>query len=161
MIAVLQRVNRAAVEVEGKIVGEIGRGLLILLGVCKDDTSEDREVLVKKIAACRIFTDENDKMNLSLKDIGGEALVVSNFTLCADYKHGNRPSYFEAATPDIAHPCYLAFCDMLGVALSRSVAKGEFGAHMKINMECNGPVTIVMDSRMLKKGKGEKNETAH
>ena len=150
MIAVLQRVNRAAVKVEGTVVGEIGKGLLILLGVCKDDTSEDLELLVKKIAACRIFTDENDKMNLSVKDIGGDALVVSNFTLCADYKHGNRPSYFEAAAPHIAEQSYLSFCDMLGEALSRPVAKGEFGADMKINMECDGPVTIVMDSRVLK-----------
>ena len=157
MIAVLQRVNRAAVNVEGRTVGEIGKGLLILLGVCKDDTKEDRDLLVKKIAACRIFTDENDKMNLSVTDIGGEALVVSNFTLCADYKHGNRPSYFEAAAPEVAEPSYLSFCDMLGQALSRPVAKGEFGAHMKIDMECNGPVTIVMESRVLKKKeKGEK-----
>ena len=157
MIAVLQRVNRAAVRVEGKSVGEIGKGLLVLLGVFKGDAAEDSALLVNKIAACRIFTDENDKMNLSLKDIGAQALVVSNFTLCADYKRGNRPSYFEAEDPKVAEQHYLNFCNLLSGVLSCPVEKGEFGADMKIDMECDGPVTIVMDSRVLKnKEKGER-----
>ena len=157
MIAVLQRVNRAAVRVEGKTVGEIGKGLLILLGVCADDTPEDCTLLAKKIAAHRIFCDENDKMNLSLKDIVGGALVVSNFTLCADYSHGNRPSFFGAAAPEVAEKEYLLFCDALAAHLSREVARGQFGADMKIDMECDGPVTIVMDSRVLK-NKGRRSE---
>ncbi len=156
MIAVLQRVNRAAVRVEGETVGEIGKGLLILVGVTGEDTEKDREALAKKIAAHRIFCDENDKMNLSLKDIGGGALVVSNFTLCADYSHGNRPSFFGAAAPDVAKKEYHLFCEALSACLGEPVARGEFGADMKIDMEADGPVTIVMDSRVLtQKGKGE------
>ena len=155
MIAVLQRVNRAAVRVESETVGEIGKGLLVLLGVCGDDTAEDRLLLAKKIAAHRIFCDENDKMNLSVADVGGGVLVVSNFTLCADYSHGNRPSFFGAAAPDVAEKEYLLFCDALTAHLSCSVERGRFGADMKIDMECDGPVTIVMDSRVLKnKGRG-------
>lgn len=156
MIAVLQRVNRASCRVEGEVVGEIGKGLLILLGVCSDDTKEDRDLLAKKIAACRIFTDENDKMNLSVADIGGGVLVVSNFTLCADYAHGNRPSFFGAAAPDVAQEAYLLFCQALSSHLVAPVETGRFGADMKIDMECDGPVTIVMDSRVLK-NKGRRN----
>ncbi len=156
MIAVLQRVSRAKCCVEGEIVGEIGKGLLVLLGVCSDDTKEDRELLAKKIAACRIFTDENDKMNLSVADIGGGVLVVSNFTLCADYAHGNRPSFFGAAAPDAAQAAYLLFCQALSGHLAAPVQTGRFGADMKIDMECDGPVTIVMDSRVLK-NKGRRN----
>ena len=156
MIAVLQRVNRACVRVSGEVVGEIGRGLLVWLGVTGEDTREDGEALAKKIAAHRIFTDENDKMNLSLTDVGGRALVVSNFTLCADYSHGNRPSFFAAAAPEAANEAYLLFCQALASHLGAPVARGEFGADMKIDMEADGPVTIVMDSRVLtKKGKGE------
>ena len=156
MIAVLQRVNRASCRVEGEVVGEIGKGLLILLGVCSDDTKEDRDLLAKKIAACRIFTDENNKMNLSVADIGGGVLVVSNFTLCADYAHGNRPSFFGAAAPDVAQESYLLFCQALSGYLATPVQTGRFGADMKIDMECDGPVTIVMDSRVLK-NKGRRN----
>ena len=156
MIVVLQRVNRASCRVEGEVVGEIGKGLLILLGVCSDDTKEDRDLLAKKIAACRIFTDENDKMNLSVADIGGGVLVVSNFTLCADYAHGNRPSFFGAAAPDVAQEAYLLFCQALSGYLAAPVETGRFGADMKIDMECDGPVTIVMDSRVLK-NKGRRN----
>lgn len=156
MIAVLQRVSRASCRVEGEVVGEIGKGLLILLGVCSDDTKEDRDLLAKKIAACRIFTDENDKMNLSVADIGGGVLVVSNFTLCADYAHGNRPSFFGAAAPDVAQEAYLLFCQALSSHLAAPVETGRFGADMKIDMECDGPVTIVMDSRVLK-NKGRRN----
>lgn len=150
MIAVLQRVNYAKCRVEGEIVGEIGKGLLVLLGVCGDDTPEDRELLAKKIAACRIFTDENDKMNRSVGDVGGGVLVVSNFTLCADYTHGNRPSFFGAAAPEVAQDAYQLFCGALSKHLSQPVETGRFGADMKIDMECDGPVTIVMDSGVLK-----------
>ena len=153
MIAVLQRVSHAAVMVEGNTVGEIDRGLLILLGVGKGDTREDAERLAAKIAACRIFLDGADKMNLSLVDIGGGALVVSNFTLLADYSHGNRPSYFDAAPPDGADALYRYFCDVLR-PLVASLATGVFGADMKINMVADGPVTITMDSKILKKGRG-------
>lgn len=151
MIAVLQRVRHAAVRVSGQIVGEIQGGLLILLGVTGEDTAEDGEAMAKKIAAHRIFADENDKMNLSLRDVDGRALVVSNFTLCADYSHGNRPSFFGAAVPAVAQRQYLLFCDALARHLGTPVARGEFGADMKIDMEADGPVTIVMDSRLLTK----------
>lgn len=155
MIAVLQRVNRAAVRVEGETVGEIGEGLLVLLGVAEEDTLYDSELLAKKIAACRIFRDENDKMNLSVRDIGGGVLVISNFTLLADYAHGNRPSYFGAAAPQKAEMLYLDFVHRMKQEIAR-VEKGSFGADMKIDMEANGPVTILMDSEVLKnKGKGK------
>ncbi len=152
MIAVLQCVNRAAVRVEGNTVGEIGKGLLILLGVGRGDTREDCDRLAAKIAACRIFCDEQDKMNLSLADIGGGALIVSNFTLLADYSHGNRPSYFDAAPPAEADALYRYFCDVLRPRVA-DLATGEFGADMKIAMEADGPVTITMDSEILKKGR--------
>ena len=152
MIAVLQRVSQAAVLAEGQAVGEIDRGLLILLGVGRGDTREDADRLAAKIAACRIFLDEADKMNLSLADVGGGALVVSNFTLLADYSHGNRPSYFDAAPPDEADALYRYFCDVLRPRVAR-LATGVFGADMKIRMEADGPVTITMDSEVLKKGR--------
>ncbi len=158
MIAVLQRVRRAAVRVDGETVGAIKEGLLILLGVAADDPEEDAALLAKKIAACRIFKDENDKMNLSVRDIGGEVLVVSNFTLLADYAHGNRPSYFEAAEPGRAEQLYLRFAELMAQEVSH-VATGRFGADMSIDMECHGPVTIVMDSRVLK-NKGKKESRA-
>lgn len=152
MIAVLQRVNSAAVRVAGHTVGEIGKGLLILLGVGKGDTEADADRLAAKIAACRIFCDEADKMNLSLADIGGGALVVSNFTLLADYSHGNRPSYFDAAPPLAADALYRYFCNALRPRVA-NLATGEFGADMKITMEADGPVTITMDSEILKQGR--------
>lgn len=161
MIAVLQRVSQAAVLVENSTVGEIGYGLLVLLGVSREDTVSDVELLVKKVAACRIFRDEADKMNLSVRDIAGGVLVVSNFTLLADYAHGNRPSYFEAAPPNEAQALYLRFVELMKREVAH-VATGEFGADMRISMEANGPVTIVMDSRELqRKGKEKKHEAAH
>ncbi|MBQ3063196.1 MAG: D-tyrosyl-tRNA(Tyr) deacylase [Clostridia bacterium] len=152
MIAVLQRVNHATVRVAGQAVGEIGTGLLILLGVGKGDVREDADRLAAKIAACRIFCDEAGKMNRSLADIGGGALVVSNFTLLADYSHGNRPSYFDAAQPLEADDLYRYFCDVLRPRVA-TLATGEFGADMKISMEADGPVTITMDSKILKEGR--------
>lgn len=152
MIAVLQRVNNASVVVEGETVGSCNAGLCILLGVSLQDTKEDAELLAAKIAKLRIFTDENDKMNLSVKDIGGEALVVSNFTLLANYRHGNRPEYMNAARPEQANELYEYFMKLMKKELSR-VEGGVFGAHMHLFIENNGPVTIVMDSQELKKKK--------
>ncbi len=152
MIAVLQRADEASVRVDGKIVGEIGRGLLVLLGVSAEDTLEDAELLCKKILACRIFTDENDKMNLSVRDVGGSVLVVSNFTLLANYAHGNRPEYMRAARPEAARALYEYFTELVRRD-GTPVATGEFGADMKVHLVGDGPVTIVMDSDQLKRKK--------
>lgn len=148
MKLVIQRVSRAEVSVDGKAVGSCGKGLMLLLGVAEGDTEKDAEALARKVSALRIFTDENGKMNLSAKDIGGEALVVSNFTLMARYKKGNRPDYMEAAAPDRAEELYEYFVRLLSSELSR-VEKGSFGAHMEISITADGPVTVVMDSEVL------------
>ncbi|MBP3314447.1 MAG: D-tyrosyl-tRNA(Tyr) deacylase [Clostridia bacterium] len=148
MIAVLQRVKRAAVAVDGKTVGACDNGLCILLGVAKGDSEEDARALAQKIVDLRIFTDENDKMNLSLKDVDGEALVVSNFTLLAAYKKGKRPDYYGAAAPDEADRLYEYFCSLVDGQV-KHVGRGIFGADMEISMVCDGPVTIVMDSNVL------------
>lgn len=150
MIAVIQRIDSAAVTVDGAQVGAAGRGLCILLGVAREDTRADAELLASKIARLRIFSDENDKMNLSVCDVGGEVLVVSNFTLLANYSHGNRPEYFGAAAPDVAEELYEYFA-MLMEAQVGHVGRGTFGAHMLVDIHANGPVTIVMDSEKLKK----------
>ena len=152
MKAVLQRVKNANVKVDGEIVGECGEGLMILLGVAKGDTEEDARLLATKIVNLRIFTDENDKMNLSVKNIDGEALVISQFTLMANYKHGNRPDYLESAPPAEADKLYEYFKGLLAGEL-RHVGSGVFGAHMEVSLVNNGPVTIVMDSEVLKKKK--------
>ena len=152
MIAVLQRAASAAVQVEGKTVGEIGKGLLVLLGVAEGDTKEDAELLARKILACRIFSDENDKMNLSVRDVQGGVLVVSNFTLLANYAHGNRPDYMRAAKPKEANELYEYFVDLIRLD-GTTVATGEFGADMRVQLVGDGPVTIVMDSNELKKKK--------
>lgn len=152
MIAVLQRAAHAAVTVEGQTVGEIGRGLLVLLGVREGDTERDAELLAAKVAKCRIFTDEADKMNLSVADIDGEVLVVSNFTLLANYRRGNRPDFMDAAAPDRADELYRYFTGLLAAEV-RHVATGEFGAHMQIDLQADGPITIVMDSEVLKQPK--------
>ncbi|MER2079940.1 MAG: D-aminoacyl-tRNA deacylase [Ruminococcus sp.] len=151
MKAILQRVRFAGVEVEGKTVGEIGQGFLILLGVEQDDDEKEAEVLANKVAGLRIFTDENDKMNLALSDIGGEVLVISNFTLCADCSHGRRPSFIAAARPEKAEPLYEYFCRKLrgnGVA---KVEQGVFGADMAVSLLNDGPVTIDINSKDLKR----------
>lgn len=154
MIAVLQRVFSASVTADGSPAGRIGKGLYILLGVTKDDTAEDARLLAEKIAKLRIFSDENGKMNLSVNDIGGEVLVVSNFTLSANYSHGNRPEYFGAAAPDVANGLYEHFVSLMR-SLVRKVDTGVFGADMTTELVTNGPVTIIMDSQILaKKGKG-------
>lgn len=148
MIAVLQRVKRAEVRVEGKAVGSCREGLFILLGVAKGDCEEDAIALASKTVNLRIFEDENGKMNLSLKDIDGEALIVSNFTLLAAYKKGKRPDYFGAAAPDEAKRLYEYFCSLVENEIKRS-DRGIFGADMEIEAVNNGPVTIVMDSKVL------------
>lgn len=148
MIAVLQRVKKAAVTVDGETVGSCGEGLYVLLGVAKGDTERDAEVLAEKVVNLRIFTDENDKMNLSLVNIDGEMLVVSNFTLLAAYKKGKRPDYMGAASPEEANRLYLYFTELCEKSV-KHVGRGVFGAHMITDMTTDGPVTIVMDSNVL------------
>ena len=147
MRTVIQRVTHASVTIDGKVKSEIGPGLLILLGVEGSDNSEDVDWLVKKVAALRIFDDEQGVMNRSLTDVGGEALVVSQFTLYASYKKGNRPSWFRAATHDISIPLYEEFCTKLSSAIGQPVGTGEFGADMKVELLNDGPVTICMDTK--------------
>ena len=147
MRTVIQRVTHASVTIDGNVKSEIGPGLLILLGVEGSDNSEDVDWLVKKVAALRIFDDEQGVMNRSLTDVGGEALVVSQFTLSASYKKGNRPSWFRAATHDISIPLYEEFCTKLSSAIGRPVGTGEFGADMKVELLNDGPVTICMDTK--------------
>lgn len=147
MRLVIQRVAHASVTIDGQVKSAIGRGLLIFVGVCSDDTSEDVAWLVRKTAALRIFEDDNSVMNRPITDIGGEALVISQFTLMASYKKGNRPSWIRAAGHDIAVPLYEEFCTLLGEAIGRPVGTGEFGADMKVELLNDGPVTICMDSK--------------
>ncbi len=153
MRAVIQRVSSASVVSDGVLTGNIGEGLMLLLGVAKGDEELDAELLATKISKLRIFSDENDKMNKSVKDIGGSALVVSNFTLSANYAHGNRPDYFGAEAPERANALYEYFVSLLKKEIA-IVETGVFGAHMEISMVANGPITIVMDSDVLRrKGK--------
>ena len=147
MRAVIQRVSHASVTINGVVKSEIGQGFLILLGVCDEDSMEDVEWLVKKVANLRVFGDENDVMNLSIQDIGGNALVVSQFTLFASYKKGNRPSWFKAGSHEHSIPLYEAFCTQLTEAIGKPVCTGEFGADMKVELLNDGPVTICMDTK--------------
>ena len=147
MRAVIQRVSKASVTIEGTVKSSIGWGFLILLGVCNEDTMEDVEWLVKKIANLRVFGDENDVMNRSILDINGEVIVVSQFTLFASYKKGNRPSWFRAGSHEHAIPLYEAFCKELSGQLTKPVTTGEFGADMKVELLNDGPVTICMDTK--------------
>ena len=146
MKAVIQRVLSASVSIDGKGVGSINRGLLILLGVSQEDTSIDLEYLVKKTVGLRIFKDEHANMNLSIEDVGGEALVVSQFTLCADTNKGRRPSFINAAPTEIANNMYQQYCKKLRKE-NISVQTGQFGAMMEVGLINDGPVTIVLDSR--------------
>ena len=146
MRTVIQRVRHASVTIEGVVKSKIDQGLLILVGVEDSDTQEDVNWLAQKIAALRIFDDADGVMNLSLSDIGGQALVVSQFTLWASYKKGNRPSYIRASRPEQAIPMYEAFCARLSEVLGRPVGTGEFGADMKVELLNDGPVTICMDT---------------
>ena len=152
MIAVLQRVKTAAVIADGELSGSISSGLHILLGVARDDTQTDAELLAEKISKLRIFCDDAGKMNLSVKDVDGEVLVVSNFTLNANYAHGNRPDYFGGAAPDEAERLYEMFLSLMAERV-RKCESGKFGADMVTEMVTDGPVTIVMDSNVLKKKK--------
>jgi D-tyrosyl-tRNA(Tyr) deacylase len=147
MRAVIQRVTHASVTIEGCVKSQIGQGFLVLLGVCDEDTMEDVEWLVKKIANLRVFGDENDVMNRSMLDVNGEALVVSQFTLFASYKKGNRPSWLGAGSHEHAIPLYEAFCQQLSEAIGKPVGTGEFGADMKVELLNDGPVTICMDTK--------------
>ena len=147
MRAVIQRVSAASVTIDGVVKSSIGPGLLILLGVGHEDTQEDLDWLVKKVAGLRIFNDEAGVMNRSVVETGGEALVVSQFTLMASTKKGNRPSYIGAAGHEKAIPMYEAFCCALSSAIARPVATGEFGADMKVSLVNDGPVTICIDTR--------------
>ena len=144
MKLVVQRVKQAQVEVEGKIVGKIQKGFLVLLGVSQEDSKENADYLVKKLCNLRVFTDENDKMNLALKDIGGELLIVSQFTLYADTTSGNRPSFTQAAKPEKANELYEYFCNKCEQNEIK-VQKGIFGAHMKVDLTNDGPVTIIIE----------------
>lgn len=148
MRLVIQRVGRASVEIAGELYSSIGRGLMILVGVAEGDTSADVEWLAAKTAAMRIFPDEKGVMNRSLADVGGEALAVSQFTLTASTKKGNRPSYIHAAGHDVAIPLYDMYCECLSVLLGRPVARGVFGADMQVSLVNDGPVTIIIDSRL-------------
>ena len=150
MICVIQRVNSSTVYADGAFSGSIGKGLYLLLGVKVGDDKKDATLLAEKISKLRIFSDENGKMNLSVKDVGGRALVVSNFTLHANYAHGNRPDYLSSASPDLAKELYEFFIEELSCRIGKCDS-GVFGADMRTEMSTDGPVTIVMDSLVLRK----------
>ena len=150
MKAVIQRVMNSDVQIDGETVGKIGKGRMVLLGVMDGDTKSDADKLVKKIPNLRIFEDENGKMNLSCLDAGGEILVVSQFTLCADCSHGRRPSFIKSAPPEEANALYEYFVAELKSAGISRVETGKFGADMKVSLINDGPVTIILDSEELK-----------
>lgn len=147
MRIVIQRVKHASVTIEGNVKSAIQEGFLILLGIGDDDSNEDIDWLVRKVIGLRIFDDENGVMNRNIMETGGDALVVSQFTLMASYKKGNRPSYIHAAKHEIAIPLYNHFCEELSKAIGKPVGTGEFGADMKVELLNDGPVTICMDTR--------------
>lgn len=147
MRVLIQRVKRASVTIDGETVSKIGSGLLVLVGICEEDGEEDIIWLTRKIANIRLFDDENGVMNLSVTDTGGEILAVSQFTLMASTKKGNRPSYIKAAKPDISIPLYEEFCKEMEIAVNKSIKRGVFGADMKVELLNDGPVTIFMDSK--------------
>lgn len=148
MRIVVQRVNHASVTVEGEVVGKIGMGLMVLVGAQEGDSDEDIKFMAGKIAGMRIFEDADDKMNLSVKDVGGEVLLVSQFTLLGDARHGRRPSFSHAASPELAEPMVDKLRDML-VQMGIHTETGRFRTHMKVLLENDGPVTIMLDSRRL------------
>lgn len=151
MKAVIQRVSEASVSVEEKIIGKCGNGYMILFGAVEGDTLEDVEILANKTVNLRIFCDENDKMNKSILDINGEILAISQFTLAADVKKGNRPSFTKALEPEKAEEYYNAFCEKLSLLGVKKVERGIFGADMKVNLINDGPVTILYDTEIWKK----------
>ena len=146
MRAVVQRVSHAQVKVDGKVVGKVEKGYLVLLGVKEGDTKKEADFLANKVVNLRVFEDENDKMNLSIKDVGGEMLIVSQFTLYGDASHGNRPSFIEAARPEEANSLYEYFCDKVGQEVH--VEKGVFQAEMKVELLNDGPVTILLEKEV-------------
>ena len=147
MIAVIQRVSRASVTIDTQVKGQIGTGFLVLLGVTHTDTQEDVEWLSRKIVGMRVFNDADDKMNLDLASVDGRILLISQFTLHASTKKGNRPSFIEAARPEVAIPLYEAMIRQLSADLGHPVQTGEFGADMKVDLLNDGPVTIVIDTK--------------
>lgn len=147
MRIVIQRVSSASVTIEGTVKSSIQQGYVILLGVCEEDSMEDVEWLVKKVISLRVFNDEQGVMNLSIMDVNGEILVISQFTLFASYKKGNRPSWFKAGSHEHSIPLYEAFCQRLSESLGKPVGTGEFGADMKVSLVNDGPVTICMDTK--------------
>ncbi len=148
MRAVIQRVKSASVEIDGNVKSSIGKGLLVLAGFEEADTKEDLEWMTKKVVQLRIFDDEQGVMNLSVKDVSGDILLVSQFTLQASTKKGNRPSYIKAAKPDVAIPLYSSFIQLTETELGKKISTGEFGADMKISLVNDGPVTIIIDSKL-------------
>ena len=147
MRAVIQRVSKASVTIDNQLKSSIGKGLLVLLGICEEDAEEDVNWLVHKLIGLRIFDDDNGVMNRSVSDVDGEVLVVSQFTLYASYKKGNRPSWFRAASHEHSIPLYEAFCRQMSEALGKAVGTGEFGANMQVELLNDGPVTICMDTK--------------
>ena len=147
MRIVIQRVSHASVTIEGNVKSAIQKGYLILLGICEEDNSEDIDWLIRKVIGLRVFDDENGVMNRSIMDVEGEVLVISQFTLFASYKKGNRPSWLRAAKHEISIPLYNEFCSKLSEALGKQVGTGEFGADMKVELLNDGPVTICMDTK--------------
>ncbi len=147
MRIVIQRVSHASVTINGTVKSAIQKGYMILVGIGEEDTADDAEWLAKKVVGLRVFDDENGVMNRSIMDIGGEILVISQFTLMASYKKGNRPSWIHAAPHEISIPLYEAFCRRLSEAMGKPVGTGEFGADMKVELLNDGPVTICMDTK--------------
>lgn len=147
MRTVIQRVNQASVSIKNKVKSEINKGLLILVGIEEADNIKDIDWLCKKIAQLRIFDDQDGVMNLSIKEINGEILAISQFTLHAKVKKGNRPSYQKAAKPEISIPLYEKFIEQLSGDLGKEIKTGEFGAYMKVSLENDGPVTIIIDTK--------------
>lgn len=147
MRIIIQRVSRASVTIEGTVKSAIEKGYMILIGVCEEDTEEDVEWLVRKVIGLRVFDDENGVMNRSIMDVDGNILVISQFTLFASYKKGNRPSWLRAARHEISVPLYESFCNKLSEAIGKQVGTGEFGADMKVELINDGPVTICMDTK--------------
>ncbi len=147
MRVLIQRVKNASVTINEEVISLIDKGLLVFVGICDEDDREDIEWLAKKIANIRLFDDENGVMNLSVTDVGGDVLAVSQFTLMASTKKGNRPSYIKAAKPDISVPLYEQFCQELEIAVNKPIKRGVFGADMKVALLNDGPVTIFIDSK--------------
>ena len=147
MRAVIQRVSKASVTIDNQLKSSIGKGLLVLLGICEEDSEEDVNWLVHKLIGLRIFDDDNGVMNRSVSDVDGEVLIVSQFTLYASYKKGNRPSWFRAGSHEHSIPLYEAFCGQMSEALGKAVGTGEFGANMQVELLNDGPVTICMDTK--------------